>query len=98
MKRKFSNSGGGNIGFRGGKRYPKPLAKIVGRCLECLGRVDYYNNGLACQANKNHKGIIHRKEAEILAVERKSQLSQVKTNYTIQDGKVIPIKELQNAD
>lgn len=96
MNRKFNRvPTGGSITIQGGQALPKPVARIVCRCAECLGPVDYYNNGVFCKAEPAaHRGLIHRKEAAILAQERQAALAQVETAYTINNGTIEPLTDI----
>jgi hypothetical protein len=93
MKPRFRHTSGGNIVIRGGRILSKPLALIVCRCLECLGPVEYHNNGLACAANKSHRGLIHRDEAAAESAKRAAELLEVETAYIIKDGQLVALDD-----
>jgi preprotein translocase subunit SecA len=101
MRRGKVISTGGTVTIRGGQVIDKHLARLVCRCAECLGPVELHNNGLACAADKSHRGLIHRKEAEIEAARRAGELMEVEQNYVIQNGQLVALDDLtgvSNAD
>lgn len=69
-------------------------AKILYRCEECLGELKYWNNGLACASDINHKGFIHKKEVPAILAAREAQATAVEAAYEIVDGQLRPRKEI----
>jgi len=73
----------------GGEVVSKITARYGYRCAECLGELEYRNNGLACVANVAHQGFIHKKEAAQIAELQDKNIKELEQFYTIKDGKVV---------
>lgn len=93
-RRRFLNSGGGNIKIRGGQVINKHLASIVCRCADCLGPVANWNNTVRCAAHpEEHPHLIHRKEAELEAARRAAELIEVEQSYVIRAGQLVALDD-----
>jgi hypothetical protein len=82
----------------GGEVVNKINARYDYRCAECLGELDYWNNGLACKAaGTEHRYFVHKRDVPAIEVLRASHLNEVNANYEIIDGVLKPKKELIDA-
>ena len=87
--RKFSRpTEGGHTLKIGGKLVNILLARIVYKCEECHGDLKRVDMGLKCIANPNHRGFIHRDEAEAIQARQAKNVEQLEQVYEIVDGKV----------
>lgn len=87
-----ANTAGGWPVRIGGKEYNVHFARIVFKCGECLGDLRIRDHGLVCEADANHRGYIHRKEAEQLRAEQQQQMTEIEAVYEIVDGQIV-VKE-----
>lgn len=74
----------------GGQVVSKVAARYDYRCAECLSSLKYWNNGVACTEDVNHRGYIHKTEAARIAAEQAAQMAQVEADYEIRDGQIVP--------
>lgn len=72
-----------------GKTLNLYFAKQVYRCAECLSPLRYRNSGLACSENDEHRGFIHREEAEAIRARQEANVEKLSSVYEIVDGKVV---------
>lgn len=72
-----------------GKEINIDFARIVYRCEECLGKLRRKDAGLVCTKDENHRGFIHRDEAEKIAAKHNEEMEQVESAYEIVDGQIV---------
>lgn len=68
------------------------LAKIVYKCSECFDDLERVNMGLKCVGNPEHRGFIHRDEAQQIKDRQAQNVDALSEVYKIIDGKVVVIK------
>lgn len=80
----------GNVKIVGGRVIPRPLAKFVCVCAECLGPVDKWNNTVRCVRNPEaHTSLLHKDDAAIEAERRATELTEVEAVYIIENGRLV---------
>jgi hypothetical protein len=81
----------------GGEVVSKINAKYDYRCAECLGPLEYWNAGLKCKADHNHRFFVHKRNVGEIQALRETRTTTVEAVYEIVDGVLKPRKEIINA-
>ena len=89
MARNIRTKTGGNFININGRHIDIYLAKIVYRCEACHAPLVYHNAGLACSANKQHRGFIHRDEVGKIQQAQTQNIAGLNEFYEIKNGKVV---------
>lgn len=75
-----------------GKKVDQSYAVVMYRCRECLGRLRKRDAGLTCLDDEDHRGFIHKREAEKIFQAEVDKQTKIEAVYKIVDG-VIVVKE-----
>lgn len=78
----------------GGEVVNKINARYDYRCAECLGELDYWNNGLACKADKGHRHFVYKLDVPAIQALRDAEVAEMSESYEIIDGLLKPKGEL----
>lgn len=74
----------------GGEVVSRINARYDYRCAECLGGLEYWNAGLKCQADHNHRFFVHKRDVPAIQATRDAEVSDISANYEIIDGVLKP--------
>lgn len=89
-----SNHPTGPVMRIGGETVSTVVARLRYRCAECLGELQYWNAGLACRADRDHRGFIHKRDVPAIRALREEQVAAVEAAYEIVDGVLKPKGDL----
>lgn len=78
----------------GGEVVSKVVARYDYRCAECLGELQYWNAGLKCKANHDHRFFVHKRDVPAVQAMRDAEVSDISTSYEIIDGVLKPKGDL----
>ena len=74
----------GNVKAMYGRIIPRPLAKFVCVCADCLGPVDKWNATVRCVAHPEaHTHLLHKDDAALEQARREAELADVEAVYII---------------
>lgn len=78
----------------GGEVVSKITARFSYRCAECLSELEYWNAGLKCKADHNHRLFVHKRNVPAIQALRNAEVADIGANYEVVDGVLKPKGEI----